>query len=204
MIESPGILYRGAKSGEVEFTDFINKVKTLDFKEEESMHWIESAMELDGFVEYLAVQIFIANTDWPQNNWIIWKSTDENSKWKWILKDTDYGWAFYHEDAWKFQMKHRLDISNSFPAYLYRALLVNKSFKSKLKDKMNDLLHDGFSEEKINTQINELTNNLEPEMANQINRWRTHISVKSWKDEINLIEQFSELRRNYLKENLLD
>lgn len=53
-----------------------------------TFHDIEALMDMDEFVNYLCLETFSANDDWPGHNVSIWKWRN-NGKWRWITKDVD-------------------------------------------------------------------------------------------------------------------
>ncbi|NQY08976.1 MAG: CotH kinase family protein [Flavobacteriales bacterium] len=201
MIESPRNVYRGGDKALTEFKKLVNFVLECRETNPACIAKIDSVMNFDDYFNYMAVQIFIANTDWPQNNWIIWKSADPKSKWNWILKDTDYGWAYSGKGASEVDMKYRVERISMLPALIAKSLKNDKEFKIRLYNSVLRVTENEFSEELVSVQLNRLKSNLDAEMENQINRWRTHISVQSWEAEIEEIRAFSKSRRIFIKEN---
>lgn len=50
-------------------------------------------IDMDNFLEYCAINVFVCNTDWPHNNVRVWKYSD--GKYKFMLRDADLGMARY-------------------------------------------------------------------------------------------------------------
>ena len=50
-------------------------------------------VDMDNFLEYCAINIFLCNTDWPHNNVRLWKAAD--GKYKFMIRDADLGMARY-------------------------------------------------------------------------------------------------------------
>lgn len=50
-------------------------------------------IDMQNFMEYCAINIFVCNTDWPHNNVRLWKYAD--GKYKFMLRDADLGMARY-------------------------------------------------------------------------------------------------------------
>ena len=51
---------------------------------------IATQMDIDNFIEVLIAEMWSKNTDFPWNNVVFWKSSAQDSKWRWILKDLDF------------------------------------------------------------------------------------------------------------------
>ena len=49
-------------------------------------------IDVNEFINYLMLEIFCANVDWPYNNVKMWRKT-ENGKWRWILMDVEYSYS---------------------------------------------------------------------------------------------------------------
>lgn len=85
--------------GELEnFTTLINGIKSGNVSYEEA----EKQIDMDNFMKYTAINLFLCNTDWPHNNVKIWRYAGENpgenadssvtdGKWRFMLKDADLG-----------------------------------------------------------------------------------------------------------------
>ena len=50
-------------------------------------------IDMDNFLEYCAINVFVCNTDWPHNNVRVWKYSD--GKYKFMLRDADLGMGRY-------------------------------------------------------------------------------------------------------------
>ena len=63
---------------------------------------IENMIDIDNYIDYHLAQIYYANTDWPGNNIKIWRSRNQDGKWRWILYDTDFGFGIWDPNAYTF------------------------------------------------------------------------------------------------------
>ena len=51
---------------------------------------ILNRMDVDEFCNYMAVEFYLGNTDWPQNNCKAWRPIEENGKFRFVLYDLDF------------------------------------------------------------------------------------------------------------------
>lgn len=51
----------------------------------------EQWMDVDEFCDYMIMELFFANRDFPNNNIVMWRPRSANGKWRWIVKDMDFG-----------------------------------------------------------------------------------------------------------------
>ena len=48
-------------------------------------------MDIEEFCDYMIMEFFFANRDWPHNNVVMWRPRSAGGKWRWIVKDMDFG-----------------------------------------------------------------------------------------------------------------
>lgn len=53
-----------------------------------------SLVDVNEFVNYMSLQAFVGNYDWPNNNYVIWRNRN-NGKWRWLVKDLDGGFEYW-------------------------------------------------------------------------------------------------------------
>lgn len=64
---------------------------------------ISAKIDLDSFAEYMALNIYLCNTDWPHNNVKIWRYTGQkidgieisDGKWRFMYRDMDFTFGRY-------------------------------------------------------------------------------------------------------------
>ena len=64
---------------------------------------ISAKIDLDSFAEYMALNIYLCNTDWPHNNVKIWRYTGQKTdgieitdgKWRFMYRDMDFTFGRY-------------------------------------------------------------------------------------------------------------
>lgn len=51
----------------------------------------EQWMDIHEFANFMIMNLFYDNKDFPGNNFVCWRPRKEGGKWRWIAKDTDFG-----------------------------------------------------------------------------------------------------------------
>jgi hypothetical protein len=46
-------------------------------------------LDIENFIDYLIIEIYSQNTDWPINNWTVARERREGSKWRFYLWDVE-------------------------------------------------------------------------------------------------------------------
>lgn len=125
-----GIEYaNGGKNAQREFEEFQAEVRSRDFRLEENRNWLESQMDVDNLIRYLAAELYLQNSDWESNNVSFWKtSTDTGTpqgdgRWRQALYDLDMTMSFVTIDT--FSSLFEIDFSQGSPAE-WEALLEEK------------------------------------------------------------------------------
>lgn len=112
-------------------------------------------MDTSEFMDIMITNLFYCNLDFPGNNIVMWRPTAEGGKWRWILKDTDFGLGLYGRDVnyntikWIYNPNY--DSSNAWAntadaTRLFRRLMDDKDFNREFIDRcaiyMGDFMND--------------------------------------------------------------
>ena len=98
-------------------------------------HYQEMGRRLDipAFADYLILQLWSGNWDWPQNNWAAASERSEEGKWRFFIWDAEGG---MFSDRLNTVYFDRLNSQNNANGYLYRALKVNSTFRQVFADRL--------------------------------------------------------------------
>lgn len=169
-----------------------------DMAETENYEYVKTKLDIENFIDYHILQMYLRNFDWPANNIDAWKEKNENGKWKWLFYDVDA--AFGNYNANMFYHMTPTDSSIIWPnslgsTLLFRKLIKNEDFKSKFITRYAELLNNNFQKEPLIEKLNILEELFEPEMPRHIKRWDYYESISDWRDTLdNTIINFIENR----------
>jgi hypothetical protein len=160
--------------------------------------WIMNQIDLDEYSNYMILQIYIANTDFPGNNVIMWRPKTETGKWRFILKDTDVGMK---EKPDHDSFSHNTT-GGTTEIKLFNALLSQDSFRKEFYSRfaiyMGDILHPITT----NQIIDSLASIIEKEMQFHILRWRDSSlpwnDISTWKYHVREMKNWCMQRNLYL------
>lgn len=119
----------GGKNAQREFEAFEAEVRSRDFRLEKNMTWLESQMDIDNLIRYLAAELYLQNSDWESNNVSFWKTSidtgtpEGDGRWRQVLYDLDMTMSFVTIDT--FSSFLEIDFSQGSPAE-WDALLEEK------------------------------------------------------------------------------
>lgn len=148
--------------------------------------YITSKIDIENYINYMQIEIFANNLDWPGNNLKKWNTTNPESKWKWFLYDLDFGFGYapYNE-------KNIFDYAIS-KTKLLQYLLKNNNFKAAFINNMMTILQTNFNTNCILDQIDKMMNEIMSEIPRDQNRWS--LSSSNMDRQLALIKKIAQER----------
>ncbi|MDO5576365.1 MAG: CotH kinase family protein, partial [Fibrobacter sp.] len=179
---------------------------------------LDRLVDMDNFLRYYVLYMFVWNADWPGNNFVFWRPRD--GKFRWVLKDLDFGFGldrgfsgdtsanpvFYMlnpgviSDAWAY---------NDYNTFLFRRALADKDkiVEPMFIDYYLVILGDLLRENIITNMADSLASNIRNEFPYHSERWskvqrytapnfRSHKAAtpEKWEDEILYIKKWVNAR----------
>jgi len=156
---------------------------------------INTLIDIENYIDYMIMQIYVGNTDWPRNNMRYWRvKTKEyqpdapyglDGRWRWMVYDTDYGFGLAQKPTHN-TLEWAIERDD-----LLRLLLKNETFSNLFVQKFIDHIDTTFNPERVLTMIDEFQTVLAPEMDEHINRWPIIESVDDWEENIDTVRAFA-------------
>ena len=150
-------------------------------------------------VDWLAIELFFQNTDWPCNNTFYWKKTNQNKKWNCVLIDMDACVGKPKTNMFHFAVKDR---SPSLGGVLITYLLKQKEFQVVFKERVEYLLQNDFSTERLMQKFIYYENLFNPAIKEHYDRWNSIDGLDKYKKALKRIKGFCENRQYYFKQNM--
>ncbi len=197
------VLY-GSNESYDELVDFI---ANNDLSIPENYNTVASQIDIDNFISYQISEIFFNNYDWPGANIKYWRSSDMDSKWRWLFYDIDAG---YGNSNYNMMEHATLEGGTAWPnpdwsTLFLRKLLQNDVFKELFIQGFANLLNTTFQSDTINLRIQEFTSYYEQEIPSHIYRWGFPESEAIWESNINLIlTEFANNRPCAIRDHIME
>lgn len=207
----------GTEKDKKHFYDLLNFIDENDMSEDSNIEYVETVIDLDNFLNYVAYQVYYVNTDSFSNNMMLWrKNTDftpdapygHDGRWRWMVFDLDYGMGYtlhflldYDGEPVTYNMIEHV-LADEERMFLFRNLMENEKVKNRFIETMLNLLNTNFKPERVNEKIDEFAANIRPEIPRSINRWENIESVEKWEENIRELHDFAERRPEIVKEHL--
>ncbi|MFC1694309.1 CotH kinase family protein [Candidatus Latescibacterota bacterium] len=174
--------------------------------------YVKTQMQIESFIDIMAAQIYFANTDGPGHNMKYWREKVPGSKLRWMLIDTDFGYAgpvknkdgktlitpvAYNHNTLTFDRKPKETWTPRDAKFPFNHLLANEQFKYDFINRYADCLNTCFSPDFVIQRIRDMKAVIEPEMPHHLERWEGVIGTMSnWHDNVAVMEYFAEKRTN--------
>ena len=162
---------------------------------------VQTAVDVDNFIDYTCTELYLANQDWPGNNVKWWKEHGPEGRWRWALYDLD--WAF--QDPSVDMITHATTLNDSWPnpewsTFLLRTLLDNPDFRVRFVNRCAVWLATSFEPERVLARMEELAAAVESEIPRFFARWG--LDSADWADELDGIRGFARARPALMRQNI--
>ncbi|TFE01721.1 CotH kinase family protein [Jeotgalibacillus salarius] len=183
------------------YIGMIAYIQSNDTAEPEVYQVIEDEMDIDNFIDYILTELYIGNTDWPSHNIRFWKNTNPETKWKWIVYDSDVSFQDASENTVQrfYDYKGKGD-DKLYSSYLFRELLKNEEFRVRFEERSRELYSSTLSSEYIVATIERLAAEIRPEMDGHLEKWDGNL--QEWEAEVQALKAFARERNDYMTRHI--
>ena len=182
--------------GEVEdgnntnFVAMMQWLQDVDMTDSLNYETISSLIDVNSFIDYYCLELFIANNDWPANNMRCWQWRD--GQWRWIFFDGDD--ALRKMDFDVFYNATTTDNlgwpTDARSTMLFRKLLENVKFEERFLSRLEQLLSSQFDYDVTRKLFDEAANQVRAEIPQQAARFDRPNHLTLWESEISSIDDF--------------
>lgn len=196
------------------FDSLADAANELDPSDQAAFERVVERMDLDNFINYVALGIYTDNTDWPFNNVITWSRREPSGRLRWALNDMDStfnGWGYGVETnsvELVFVLRPESTI-HSTPTDFIRQLPKNPGFLPRFLNQFADVLNTTLSPSNVSHQIEKYHHILAPAIPAQIRRWGIESngptlldSMEAWERNVDVLRDFAERRPQFVREHL--
>ncbi len=182
----------------VDYVALMDWIASHDMSRDENVTYVAEHMDFDNFLNYMQLEMFVNNRDWPANNLKKWRNNNPVTKWKWFIYDTDFGfgnnYSQFKNNIFEFATTENGESWPNGPehTFLLRKLLENESFKLAFINRMTVLLSTNFEPSRSLARINELMAEIESEIARDQKRWG--LSASRMSGQLSAMKSFAKER----------
>ena len=194
----------------IEFVEMMNWLETADLSQDENYQFFCSLVDIDDFMDYIILETFVANDDWPANNMRCWKVN--GSRWRWMFFDGDAAFNNYSLDP--FANPIPLDVfgnatytgnytwpSSSSATLMFRKCLENEGFVFRFENRILELCQAPLSYERMSLHYHWIREKMYSEIGAQSFRFGNPPHLDFWNWACSLTDAFLSTREEaYLAE----
>ena len=145
-------------------------------------HALEDLIDIPNFIDYILYQDFIGNMDWPHNNVKLYSAN--GSKFRFLLYDLD--WAANRNRT---QRLPKLEYLEDDFSKIYQILRNHDNGFIDLLEQKQRALYDNLTIQKFNHIVDDLADELEPEIGYLIKKWGAPHSSFEWSLNVDQLKQ---------------
>ena len=178
-----------------EFIRTMNRLAAADAKTSAGYSLAEEALDLKNFIEYMCIELYCCNSDWPDNNLRAFRVNESgldpagegvrDGRYRFLLKDLDL--AFGHGHDVKKDPYHTIGGTSALLIRnVYNNLMHNETFRNRVYMYFCTLATAVFDPARVNAMIGEFNLAMLPEMGyttkslgvggGSLAAWRTNVS----------------------------
>lgn len=166
ILEASGSVKYGSNKA---YKAMVKKIKAGNpAKNEEDLQYILDNVDVDNLFEYMALEMFVGNSD--IGNTRFYRLKKEGSKWKWIWYDADYGLFTSNFDSPKSYTKAKGMGQQNIDNTIFMKLLSVPEYKDRFLTKLGDVFQT-FTTDYMIGVLEPLVSQIEPEMNLHWSRW---------------------------------
>lgn len=187
-------------------------VTTQDMSDAANYAKAQEYFDIGNFIDYLCLQLYSGNNDWPHNNCEAWRYVGEptkeyglDGKIRWLVFDVDFAFGLYGHSVSENVLASMVADQNWEQPYrdvltcLFRAFLQNEGFKEQFRTRFAELLDTNFAPDRVLLKINTLEKIYEPLAA--------ELYLKSderhpYKENVNAVRMYASERAGMIKDSL--
>lgn len=193
---------------DVHYKNMIAYIENNDLTQKAVYDSVQKLIDVDNMIDYQISEVFLDNTDWPNNNQNCYRKRvaynpavagGADGRWRWILKDVDKGFS---NSGGNDNLAKALSPNWGKATIVIRKLMTNPTFKQKFVTRYADLLNSFFLPANTNAVVNSFRQKVEPEIREHIERWRDPASYAVWTSNMTIMTTFANNRPKYARQHI--
>lgn len=162
--------------------------------------YIQTQIDIENFTDYVLLNVWADNRDWPQNNVRMWRAKASSGRWRWIPFGSEASlgfpnWSNVNNDTIEFI---ETDEDSQLPLIL-RRLMESDQYKTYFAQRASDVFNLWLRPETVTARLNVMQQRIAGIMPEHINRWRYPSSISAWNNNVDDIRDFVAARPGVLR-----
>jgi len=205
LYDNPNII-GGDEQARAEFEELYFKYSAMDLTDEENFKSLCEVFDVNSYLDYFALNLYIGNEDWPHNNYRVYRyypaegeklrEAPFDGKWRFLPHDMDFAFGTYGMRA----TTNFLGRVMNGKSPLFAQLMKREDCRESFVRKTLDLANGAFSPAVLNSVLDEMHESRLNELRHTVgtklvDNWVTEESVRNG---IKAIKQYGLVRQSYI------
>jgi len=164
-----GSTLRTVKGSDSSFFNMINFITTADKTNPNYLSECDKRLDLKNYTDYIAAELWYGNTDWIYNNMKIARTRSTDNKWRFFLQDVEWGlggWTDYNANMFDW-FQYAIQPNNYYD--IHSNLMQDSTYRNYFINRYADLMNTTLHQNTYTPIINQMYEELLPEMPNKVN-----------------------------------
>ena len=194
------------ESGDINaYDELIESIEKYDPESSVFYQKISEEIDLDALTDFFIAQLYLANIDFPNNNFELWRIRNDTSKWRFFFFDLDGAMI-------RVNYNHLSEYNNTYEDFqrfeeystkIFRNLIQNNDYRNYFNARFYHHLSTTFSPARIITAIDSFQTLYEPLVSEHIYRWGNPADYNKWLHNVDMLRLFAIQRPAFIHEQLL-
>ena len=179
-----------------EYFNLLKYLETHDISKDKNYEYVKTKLNIESYIDFWVAENWVANNDIVNTRFYYHKNIDKG-RINMIFYDLDFAmWNPTHNYfTFSIQPEGMSDLNVS--TLMMRKLIQNKEFKKTFVERVSYQMKNVWNEERVLKQIDNIYNDLKPEMERNQKRWG--MTYKTWEDSVNELKKFTKVRSKNVK-----
>ncbi|MBN8702552.1 MAG: CotH kinase family protein [Bacteroidetes bacterium] len=190
----------GGPQAQTDWNSLKNFINSNNLAVQANYDYVDSLLNIKSFTDYFIINTFVVCMDWLNWNTAWWRGLNYESdkkKWRYTLWDMDATFGHYinytgipdeSANAKPCDVQSIGDPGGQGHVDILNKLMQNQGYKTYYLNRYNDLLNTTFSCGNMITVLDNMINQISPEMPKQIAKWGG--SMSGWQANVNALKTF--------------
>lgn len=206
LLENNGEVDDGPDDGNLPYFALRDFVAAHDMNDPTAFAHADSLMDMANFIAWCTAEIYAANTDWPDNNVVMWRKNvppltpggpyGHDGRWRWSIKDLDACFHWADHDALE-GATTSIDMPD-WATSLLRGLLENDGFRRDFINAMAAHLNTTFRQSHLKPIVDQYAALYAPAIPAWYPRWSV---TQDWQQWVDWLKEFTDNRRPYVRQH---
>lgn len=174
----------------------VNYLNTHDMRNSSNYEYIKTKLNIESFADFWAAENWVSNNDIINTRFYSHPDVD-SGRINMIFYDLDYAMWNKRTDYFSFAVQTEGMSDFHVSTEMMRSLIRSEQFQKNFLERISYQLENVWNEERVLERIDEIYNDLKPEMERNQARWG--LTMSHWEEQVEYLREFARIRGDYVK-----